>query len=236
MSSIIQASQSLEPGVMVVMYELDLTDLGGSILRFASTVDLNQPIYFGGERYMPIEIEARGFEWNGQGTLPTPTLRISNAEYIASSVAREYNDLLGATVTRIRTFSQFLDNGVDPDPGARFADDIYKIEQKKTQNKVFIEWELSASLDQQGRMLPGRQVLRDACTHAYRHYNSDKMAFDYSKATCPYSGKNCFDESGQAVTEELDRCGMKISDCRKRFGQHAELPTRAFPGLMRIRG
>ena len=234
--SIIETTQSLEPGVMVVIYELDLTELGGSILRFASTVDTLQPIFFGGERYLPIEIEAHGFEWNGQGALPTPTLRISNAEQIASAAAHQYNDLLGATLTRIRTFSQFLDNGIDPDPDARFADDIYKIEQKKRQNKVFIEWELSAALDQEGIMLPGRQVLRDACTHSYRHYNHEKVAFDYSKATCPYSGENCFDEAGLAVAQEYDRCGKKISDCRKRFGQHAELPTRAFPGLTRIKG
>ncbi|MGI0119682.1 phage minor tail protein L [Zooshikella sp. RANM57] len=233
--SLDSAVQTLAPGELITIYELDLTMLGGEVLRFASTIDVPDPVYFNGYRYLPVEIEAHGFDCNGRGALPTPTLRISNAERIASAAMQNYNDLLGGKLTRIRTFSQFLDNGADPDPDARFADDIYRIEQKTAHNKVYVEWEMSALLDQEGRKLPGRQVLRDACTHVYRTYNTTTGEFDYSRATCPYTGKACFDHAGNQCGSAQDFCSKKLSDCRKRFGQNAELPTRAFPGVAKIR-
>ena len=233
MSDIAQESQSFSPDDMVVLFELDATTIGGSILRFTSSAWEDKEIKFDDNTYSPVPVEAEGFEWNGRGTFPTPTLRVSNVNKVASAAVIDYEDLLGATVKRTRTFRQFLDDGTSPDPTATFPIDIYKVERKTAHNKVFIEWELSSAIDQEGRRLPGRQVLRDACTHKYRTWNGS--AFDYSNVTCPYVGSALFDETGTAATNETDRCGKKLSDCRLRFGEHGKLPTRAFPGLARIR-
>ena len=90
-------------------------------------------------------------------------------------------------------------------------------------------------MDQEGRKLPGRQVLKDACTHIYRF--PDGMGdFDYTNATCPYVGTDYFEATGASTNDPaLDKCGKKLSDCRLRFGQHGVLPTRAFPGVARVR-
>jgi lambda family phage minor tail protein L len=237
MSDIAQESQSFSPDDLVVLFELDATSIGGSILRFTSSAWEDKEIKFDANTYSPVPVEAEGFEWNGRGTFPTPTLRISNVNKVASAAVIDYEDLLGATVKRIRTFRQFLDDGASPDTTATFPIDIYKVERKTAHNKVFIEWELSSAIDQEGRKLPARQVLRDACTHRYRTWNGS--TFNYTDVTCPYVGTALFDEIGTSLdptTEQAkDRCGKKLSDCRLRFTEHGKLPTRAFPGLARIR-
>lgn len=233
MSDIAQESQSFSPDDLVVLFELDATALGGSVLRFTSSAWETQSIVFDTNTYVPVPIEAEGFEWNGRGQFPTPTLRISNVNKVASAVVIDFDDLLGATVKRTRTFRQFLDDGATPDTTAIFPIDVYKVERKTAHNKVFIEWELSSAIDQEGKRIPGRQVLRDACTHKYRRWTGS--VFDYVDATCPYTGTANFDETGQSTTNDKDRCGKRLSDCRLRFGEHGTLPTRAFPGLARIR-
>ena len=233
MADINQTAQGFEPGDMVVLFEVDATSIGGSILRFTSTAWETQNIVFDGDTYVAVDVEADGFEWSGQGALPMPKLRISNANKVASAAVIQYGDLLGATVRRIRTFRQFLDNGSDPDPTATFPIDVFRVERKAAHNKVFIEWELAAAMDQQGRKLPGRQVLKDACTHRYR-IPDGQGGFIYTNATCPYTGTSYFDENGVATTADMDKCGKRLSDCRLRFGQNGVLPTRAFPGVAQV--
>jgi lambda family phage minor tail protein L len=189
------------------------------------------PLVYGGISYTPIDIQATGFEWSSQGTLPAPKLQVANTNFVMNAAVITYGDLLGAIVTRCRTFRKFLDDGTTPDPTSHFPLDIYKIDQKSGHNKIYIEWQLAASLDQEGRKLPSRQVLRDACTHIYRIYNSTTGAFDYTQATCTYTGTQYFDATDSATfNPALDSCGRRISSCRCRFGQNGDLPTRAFPG------
>lgn len=226
--------QKFAPSNRVELYELDCTALGGDLLRFSPSARENDPIYFGGHEYTAIPIEAEGFETSGKGTLPTPTLRMMNTASVQSLIIG-YDDLIGAVLYRIRTFRTFLDDGASPDFNAKFPIDVYKIDRKAAQNKVFVEFELAASIDQEGRMIPGRQILKDYCTHIYRRYDSTTGDFDYTEATCPYVGTSYFDVNNNSTTKENDRCGKKLSSCRARFGQNGILPTRAFPGVARIR-
>ena len=72
-----------------------------------------QGVTFGGQFYTPIPMEADGFAYNGQGSLPRPTLRVSNLfSTITALIVTLPNGLSGAKVTRIRTF------------GARYIDDV----------------------------------------------------------------------------------------------------------------
>lgn len=230
---IAETVQTFDPGKIVTLFQLDATILGGPIYYFTSCTVDGGFISWNGDDYTPIDIEAEGFEWNGQGVLPTPKIRISNINKVASAAVIEFGDLLGSVLTRIRTFEQFLDGQVDADPTAIFPLDIYKVERKTAHNKAFVEWELSAAIDQEGRRLPGRQFLRDACTQTYRRYVSG--SFDYSNASCPYAGTTYINRQGVTVTDpSLDDCGRRLSDCRKRFGVSGELPTRAFPGIGKV--
>lgn len=224
--------QLQEVGRLVILFELDLTDLGGPIFRFTSTARESTAIVFDGETYVPINVEATGFETNSSDALPTPVLKLSNVEFTVQALVYGFNDLLNGRLTRIRTFERFLDTGVDPDPEARFPDDVHFINRKTQQNKTTIEWELKSSLDQANNFLPGRQILRDSCSQIYRVWTGS--SFDYTNATCPYDGANSYDAGNNPATDANDRCGKRLSSCRVRFGENAVLPFGGFPGVMKV--
>lgn len=218
---------------IVHLYALDATSLGGEIYRFTSSAFEALPVTWQGNIYAPVPVETEGWEWNGSGSLPTPTLKVSNIGNGFGGAVIGFGDLVGCPFVRTRTFRRFLDGQPDADPAAHFPLDVYRVEQKTSHNKVFIEWKLAAAFDHEGRLLPGRQVLRDTCTHRYRRWNG--TAFDFTKATCPYVGDLFFTTTGAATADPAeDRCGKRLSDCKKRFADDP-LPTRAFPGVSRIR-
>jgi lambda family phage minor tail protein L len=227
--------QSPSPGEIVELFTIDLTDMGGTILYLTPGVMDGTAVVFDGNIYVPIPMETQGFTWNSKGSLPRPTIRISSVTSLVNAVIIEFNDLLGARVYRIRTFAEFLDNGSNPDPTSTFPIDIYQVERKVNQNKVFVEWELSTYIDQEGIQIPKRQVLRDTCTHTYRFWDSTLLEFKYDNVTCPYTGTNHFDVNDDPCNPPQDRCSKKLTGCRKRFGQNGVLPTRAFPGVARVR-
>ncbi len=228
-----QTAQGLVSDDIIHLYELDASVIGGGIYRFTSSAFEEAPVSFGGNVYAPTPIETDGWEMSSQGTMPRPTLKVANVSGVLSAVVNEFGDLVGATFRRIRTFRRFLDGMEDADPDAHFPIDVYRIEQKTNQDRVYIEWTLAAAIDQQGRKLPGRQVIQSACTHTYRRFDPETGSFDYSRATCPYAGSACFDAKGKAVSASEDRCSKLLqSGCVKRFG-HGDLPTRAFPGVGR---
>lgn len=192
---------------------------------------LNNTMRFGGNDYAPVAFEAIGFEWNGQGSMPTPKIRVSQVNKILTGAVIALDDLVGATFIRIRTFRKHLDDGSDPDDTAIFPKEIYRINRKAMQNKVFLEFELAASIDQEGVMLPGRQCLKTVCTHRYRIWDPDTETFDYTNATCPYTGSTYFDKKDMNIVDpSLDQCAKHLSSCALRFGNDP-LPTRAFPGI-----
>lgn len=226
--------QKFSPGNLVTLYALDCTEIGGDFLRFTPGIDGDNSVEWNGDTYAPIPVEVSGFETNMSGTLPSPRLKVLNVPSLQAGVIA-HNGFIGAKFYRTRTFRHYLDNGDTPDPTAHFPIDIFIVDRKIAQNKIFIEWELAASIDQQGKKIPGRQIIRDFCTHIYRRYDPNTGLFDYTKATCPYSGSPCFGVNDAPVEPAQDRCGKRLSSCRIRFGQNAELPTRAFPGVAQIR-
>lgn len=227
--------QQFSVGDLVYLYELDMTRLGGGIARFTPGAWGGAAVRFNNQTYVPIEVTATGFEWSAQGAPPRPRLRINNVNLAATALVNEFDDLVGAVVRRTRTFRDFLDDGATPDPEAIFPVDVYFIERLTSLNKAFVEWELSSPLDQQGVKLPARTMIRDTCTHIYRRWDAETGAFDYTQATCPYAGTSYFSATGATVTApSADRCGKRLSDCRLRFGRQP-LPTRAFPGMARVR-
>lgn len=228
-----ETQQGFTPGRMVTLFELDLAGLGGSVLYFTSSAFESSAIVFDGNTYVPINAEAEGFDSDSDGALPSPTLRVSNVEFTYQGLLYDFGDLLGAEFRRVRTFRQFLDDGADPDPDARFPDDVYIINRKTDQNKIFIAWELRSPLDNESAFLPGRQILKTSCSHMYRIWTG--AAFDYSSATCPYTAALYYNTAGVSeALPENDRCGKRLSSCRLRFGEAAALPFAGFPGVSKL--
>lgn len=228
--------QRLDIGNIVTLFTVDTTAIGGTeILRFTPSTDFGnmQNVVFDGETYAAIPCDATGFEYNGKGPIPTPTLTISNINGVLSSVVIEFNDLIGAPVDRIRVLEKYLDNGSNPDPTQTLPIDKFVIEQKTAQTPVFVEFTLASVLDQEGAKLPSRQALR-SCTHRYRVFRDG--AFDYTNATCPYVGAESFDKDGNPVADQFDSPSKKVDTCcQRRFGENNQLPGHFFPSIAKVR-
>jgi lambda family phage minor tail protein L len=207
----------------------------------ANTFEAIKTPIWGGQVYTATPIRAQGFDHNGNGAFPKPTLSMSNLGGAASLLEQQYGDVRGATVTRTRVFGEHLDNGLNPDPLASFTPDVFTLARKSLQNGQIVEYELSSRIDQQGVKLPRRQVLRDVCPWKYRVWdataNGGAGAFDYTNVECPYTDPEMYDLNGDAVVDPTeDKCSRKLdTGCRARFGTSQELPYGGFPMVGRFR-
>ncbi|MGI4796941.1 MAG: phage minor tail protein L, partial [Janthinobacterium lividum] len=167
---------SLSPDALVELFTLDTSQLtniygqsgSGAIYTWTAGTINGAMVHFAGVGYAPLPIETAGFEWNGQGKLPRPTLKVANISGLASGLVIEFGDMLGARVTRVRTYAKFLDGQPNADSSAAYEPDEFRVDRKAVQNKHFVQWELAADFDQMNIRLPKRQVLRDACSETYR--------------------------------------------------------------------
>lgn len=221
--SIRQDIQKLDPGARIELFELDATALGGSVNYFhAGTNGVQEAIVWQGNEYLPWPINATGFEYNGRGQLPTPRMQVANLGNLMSALNIAYDDLVGATVTRRRTFARYLDGMPDEDPTAGLPDDVFLVDRKLGEGRVLVTYELGSSLDVQGVMIPLRSMNANACSSEYRG------------TECGYTGGAVADLNDDPTADlALDRCSKRLTGCRLRWGAYAELPYGGFPGLRR---
>jgi lambda family phage minor tail protein L len=226
-----QLTQRLAPGYSWInLFELDCSPIGGGVYRWTPGPLGGSPVVMGGSVYTSLPVEGEGFEWNGQWPLPTPKLRISNISNIPMALVIANNDLLGAQVTYLQTFSCFLDGQADADSSATTEPAIFRVNRKSHADKNFVELELAAQTDQQGKQIPFRMVLQNTCTQTYRVYNTSTGTF--VQGTCPYAGSEYFTPFTVSTTDPTqDQCGRRLRDCLARFGNSTPLPTYAFPGV-----
>ena len=162
-------------------------------------------IKYGGTAYLPLPVEASGFEFNGDGTLPRPSIRFANLQsqmtalLLGVNQITPGNDLSGARVTRIRTLSRFLDSdnwedGVNPygnpDSGAnaQLPKEVYYIDRKVAENRDFVEFELVSSFDMGNTKAPRRLAMQNLCQ------------WEYKSKECGYTGDNEFTVQGAPIT------------------------------------
>jgi lambda family phage minor tail protein L len=242
MTTIIQHSQGSALGDYIKLYHMDLTTKFGEtdffFIEGPEGGGTAHAVTFDGQLYSPFDCSATGFEVTGDGQLPRPTLTVSNASGIFTPLLIAYDDLKGATITRMRTFSKFLDDGSDPDPDARFADEVFIINKKTVDDGDMVQWELIAAIDVEGVIIPGRQITRDYCSHSTRVWTGS--AFDLTDATCPWGAspgqEQAYDVDGVATTDAAEVFSKRLNSCCKaRFGDTAELPYAGWPGVARVR-
>ncbi len=377
--------QQLSQDAMIDLFEIDLTKQGGSRFRFTSGTLGSRVVSFQDEDYFPIDFESSGWEVSTNGTLPRPKLKFANIRGFLSSVIREFDDMLGAKITRKRTYEKYLDNvdetelkRITMDQGdghgwkslgehdftdggtvrftvlegngfvadsikvvavggsegriyrvsdsalhlnglwgqvdsplswddleswvdeatwdesiltayfskqadangliqieetgryevffkspvdavensfgvvtvgdvvknslgsAHFPEELYIVQQKTAQNRLFLEFELSSYLDYQGETAPRRRIFKDYCTHTYRVYDLATTSFIYEGVTCPWATEgnsesyyNKKNESIEIADPELDQCSKKPSGCKVRY-KTGQLPYAGFPGISAI--
>ena len=226
---------SLTTEGLITLWQLDTRMLGGPVFYFTSATDLDTPeIVWGGQLYSPLPMAASDFEMTTRGALPTPTVTISNLYGAGNLLLDSYKGLVGAELVRILTLRRFLDDGDTPDPDAYITREKYVVAQKTSHNAVSIAFKLASRMDVEGTQLPRRQILRDICTHTYRSWNPDTAAFDYSIASCPYTGAADFDTSNNPTDAAHDQCSRNIKGCQLRFPGQV-LPARFFPGVGKVK-
>ena len=233
--SIQQEAQKLAPSAIVSLFSLDTSKLGGPVLHFVMSSKTNgAKLVFGGITYEPIDIDFDGLETTGVGSLPTPKVILANDNNIVQAMVNTYGDLNGCELTRIRTYARFLDGEPDADPTAYFGPDRFRVERMSDNSPEQIEWELSTSIDQEDKMIPGRTIIAGTCMWRYRQWNATLGTFDYSKAQCPYTGAQAYDVNDLPVSPQYDRPSRRLSCCKTRFGANAPLPFGGFPGASRV--
>ena len=170
--------QSINPSAILDLFIIELNVLlhgKNETFRFhAGTNQLNSSIVWQGDQYDKFPIQAEGFEYSGTGTLPRPTLTVSNvfgfvtALIIDTNKVTAKNDLQGAKFTRRRVLASSLDNanfssGSNPfgTPNANeLPQEIYFIDRKTVENRDFVQFECVSVLDLQGVRVPKRQITR----------------------------------------------------------------------------
>lgn len=198
--SIERDAQLLNPGAVWEGFILDTGSLGGSVYYLTAMGAAT----WQGNAYQALPIQADGFEWNTSGKLPRPRIRVANVDGAVGLLVRDAQDLVGAKVTRKRTFVKYLDGQPTADPAAGFPDEVYFIEQKTAETSEMIEFELVSGLDLEGLRLPRRVIQATVCPWAFKG------------PECGYSGAD-------------STCLKTLADCEAKFGA---APARfgGFPG------
>lgn len=227
--------QQPHPGARIDLFKLDLTPIGGAVFYLTNTVrerpgGTTTPILFGGIGYQPLAIEAAGFERTSTGGFPRPRLRMGSQTYAIIAAALRLGDLIGAIVTRTRTFDAYLDDGGSPDSTQKLPDDVFIISRRSRLDRQTIEWEMKAAVDMENITLPLRKVVRDYCQWSYRYWSGASLQF-VNFPECPYRGGACYRLDNTVTTNPAeDQCNKTLTACRLRFPGSQPLPFGGFPG------
>lgn len=225
--------QKLEPGNLIRLFELDLSNYNGGIQRFHGHLQQGE-IIWRGEIYYPTSIDVTGMEVNGGKTV-APVLTIGNMingqQGAVSALCLYLNDFVGSKLTVHETFAHYLDaeNFLDGNENASDSEAVstWYIEQKTSENIQQVQFELASPASYADMLIPTRQIT-NRCTWCVRG--------EYRGDSCGYTGPY-FDKNGNPTTNpELDQCsGLIDSGCKARFGGSSELPFGGFPSAGMLR-
>jgi lambda family phage minor tail protein L len=237
---------SLTPTTVVSMFEIDISNLAIDlgiiknsdiinnpflgIFRFHNNIKLfDSSIYWRGNEYIAIPIQITGMEYTGDGTIPEPKLSITVSDQGIPEFSRlkvyirQIGDLVGAKITRIRTFAKYLDAqnflsdihgfSPDPDPYAEFPRDIFYFDRKSREDKSSIEYELSPIINVDGIKLPGRLVVSNVCPAQYRgegccYESASRITSIHNNATLPLDAPPIANEKDELITEILGNISL----------------------------
>src|SRR5947207_15289742 len=126
MANIRQRARQLQLGTMIELFQLDATLFSGPILYFHNgNKQGTNNIVCQTKTYVPRPIDSEGWATDSKGTLPRPTITVGNVGSEISAYLRLYNDFVRCTVSRKRTFLEFLDGQPTADPAQEFILEIF---------------------------------------------------------------------------------------------------------------
>jgi lambda family phage minor tail protein L len=236
-AAVVSNLQGVAPSAIIELFQLELNQsqhgVNETYYFHAGVNGASQAIVWAGQEYMALPIEADGFAWNGQGTLPRPTLRVANALGTITTLLLTLPDgLEGAKVTRIRTLARYLDEfsyvavqyvevgyAESGDEYAEWPREVYYIDRMSNETPDVVEFELCSIFDLAGIRAPKRQCIT-------------RCQWKYRSAECSYNDNKYFDSTDKPVANlSQDVCGKRISSCEARFGVNRRLPFGGYPGI-----
>ena len=172
-----EESQKLEPSSVIDLWELQLFQAihdSDTLYRFHAGINAKQTgnVVWAGNSYQAWDFAISGFDYNTNGPLPRPTATIGNVNGTISALVQSLpRGLSGAQVKRRRTYARYLDainfpgdvnpHGT-PDPTWEWPAEIYTIDQKKSETREAIVYDLACQFDLAGVRV-GRQMLPNYC-------------------------------------------------------------------------
>jgi lambda family phage minor tail protein L len=176
---------------IVELFDIDLSPITGNasdLYYFTNQLAPNdEKIQWQGNTYDPLPIISSGYEKSTTGQIAQPTLTVANVLGTFTELISQYDDLVGAKVTRRRTLGKYLDGQIEADPLQEFPIDVYYIERKAEENALTITWELASILDLEGLKLPRRIIIQNLCLWKYR------------SSECGYTGAPLFNQDDQLI-------------------------------------
>jgi len=148
-------------------------------------------------RYRPTHMSVSGFEISGSNKLPQPKVTFSNMDAVFTDINKDFDDLVGFRLIRIRTYAKFL-LFIDGDPtptgnsDAHFQPDIWMFNRKMEENNQYCVYELASLFDVEGIRYPRRRMYSNYCPFIYK-------------------GPDCQN------TSSFQKCGKTLAQCRERF-------------------
>ena len=253
--------QGISPTAIIELFQLELNaDQHGVNQTYyfhnGAKQNSGNNLVFGGVTYLSLPIEADGFAYSGQGSLPRPTLKVSNIfSTITALLATLPNGLGGAKVTRLRTLARYIDdsNFVSVFQNIALQDGNVMLTQAGDFLSVgFIETGNPFGTPDPTARFPleiyfvdrksaeNRELIEFELASAFdlagvrapKRQCISRCQWVYKSAECGYTGSNFFNANDEAVvTASDDVCGKKQSSCEKRFGENGELPFGGYPGI-----
>ena len=176
---IVKDLQKQDPGSQLI--ELFELKLDSTTLYFHSGVQENlTSVQFrddGGtlRTYTAIPLQAKGFKSDPSSTSARPTITFANVSGIFKSSITDYENLLGATLTRRTTLEKYLNSN----PAVEFPRQVYIFDRISALTKTMVSFECSTPFDLQGITIPKRQVLANGCPWIYQ--GADHTLNEYEK-------------------------------------------------------
>lgn len=188
-------------------------NVGAEILRESN---IKRDLIWQGSTYSPMPIKSDGLEMRGDGKASTPSLALANnidgLQGAVSALCLQYDDFAGARLTVINTMAKYLDaaNFTEGNPQAanEYRKQVWYVEQKTSENRSAVTFELSNPVDFEGARIPSREITN------YCHW---AVHGRYRGQECQYMGAARFTDRGMSTTDPAkDKCGGRLSDCRIR--------------------
>lgn len=221
------AVTQIEQSAMLDLYEVDLSRFGGNVYRFHDGMNgLLKPVIWQGNRYDPYPVQVTGLSMTAQGASARPKMTFANIDGLLTAINNDYDDALGAIVTRRQVMEQYLDavnfpdgnNQADP---SREAVQKFVIEQRENSDSDFVTYVLALPTETDNAQIPARVIQADICPWRYRGQD------------CGYDGPPVADEKDQPTNEPTKgQCSHKYRGCKLRHS--SVLPFGGFLGSNKL--